>query len=165
MDGGKHPKLRIGPAGPKGMGVFAEERIPPGTVIWDYIGEEQHVKSIPPDLLPYCFQVDYDVYIVPPTGSVGWYINHSCDPNCVIEGRTKIVSCRVIDVGEEATFDYSTDTGWDGFEMECLCGSRNCRKVITSFLRTDKRVRERYGKHVAPFLLSAETLHRRKPSV
>ena len=60
-------------------------------------------------------------------------MNHSCEPNCVIMGRTRIVALRRIEAGEEVTFDYSTNVGWDGFSMRCRCGTKGCRKVVRSY--------------------------------
>lgn len=57
------------------------------------------------------------------------YINHSCSPNLGIKGKVSFVALRDIESGEQLTFDYSIseDSLW---EMECLCGSENCRQVI-----------------------------------
>ena len=137
----------------KGVGVFAGEEIAEGRLVFDYSGKEQNVAEIPSDFLPYAFQVDYDTYIVPPRGSVGWYINHSCNPNCVIDGRTRLVAARTIRTGEEVTVDYSTDTGWDGFEMVCSCREPGCRGTVKSYRNLDEETKKRYGRRIAPFLL------------
>jgi uncharacterized protein len=145
--------LRIGDAGKKGRGVFAAKRIEAGEEIWDYAGKEESIHDIPEDLWRYCFQVDYDTYVVPERGSVGWYINHSCEPNCVILGRTRVVALRRIEPGEEVTFDYSTNVGWDGFSMECACGAKGCRKVVKSYSHLPEALKGRYGACVSGFLL------------
>jgi uncharacterized protein len=146
-------KLRIAEAGPKGKGVFATARIDPGELVWDYEGMEQWISEIPEELWQFAFQVDYDRYIVPERESVGWYLNHSCAPNCVILGKTRIVALSTIEPGEEVTFDYSTNVGWDGFTMECRCGARGCRKVIRSYRYLSPELRGRYGACVSRFLL------------
>jgi len=145
--------LRIGDAGAKGKGVFAAKRIEPGELVWDYAGEERWIKEIPKNVWRYCFQVDYDKYVVPKKGSAGWFMNHSCEPNCVIMGRTRIVALRRIDTGEEVTFDYSTNVGWDGFSMRCTCGAKACRKVVRSYAFLPEDLRGRYGACVSAFLL------------
>ena len=145
--------LKIGDAGPKGKGVFAARRIEPGELVWDYAGEEKWIKDIPEELWQHCFQVDYDRYVVPEEGSPGWFMNHSCQPNCVIIGRTRIVSLRRIEEGEEVTFDYSTNVGWDGFSMRCQCGSKECRGTITSYSLLPEAFKGRYGACVSSFLL------------
>ena len=145
--------LRVGGAGAKGRGVFAARRIELGDLVWDYAGEERWIKEIPKRLWRYCFQVDYDRYVVPEKGSAGWFMNHSCEPNCVIMGRTRIVALRRIEAGEEVTFDYSTNVGWDGFSMRCKCGTKGCRKVVRSYAFLPDELKGHYGACVSAFLL------------
>ncbi len=149
--------LRVGDAGAKGKGVFAARRIEPAEMVWDYSGEERWVKDIPSELWEYCFQVDYDRYVLPEKGSAGWFMNHSCEPNCVIMGRTKVVALRRIEPGEEVTFDYSTNVGWEGFSMECKCGTERCRKVVRSYAFLPEELKGRYGACVSAFLLRPST--------
>ncbi|MDA4122035.1 MAG: hypothetical protein OK456_02505, partial [Thaumarchaeota archaeon] len=85
-------QLVIKEAGAKGKGVFAEGTIQPGDLVVDYEGKEQWIWDIPEEFWQYTFQVDYDRYILPPKGSFGWYLNHSCRPNCVILGRTRVIA-------------------------------------------------------------------------
>lgn len=145
--------LRIERAGAKGRGVFASRRIEPGELVWDYAGTERWIKDIPKTLWRYCFQVDYDRYVVPPKGSPGWFMNHSCQPNCVVMGRTRIVALRRIEPGEEVSFDYSTNVGWEGFSMRCKCGEGDCRKVVRSYGSLPEELKGRYGACVSAFLL------------
>jgi hypothetical protein len=151
--GNANQMLGIGEAGKKGKGVFALRRVEPGELVLDYAGEEKWIKDIQPELWQYCFQVDYDTYVVPERDSPGWFMNHSCEPNCVIKGRTRVVALRRIEPGDEVTFDYSTNVGWDGFSMECKCGSRTCRKVVRSYRFLPEELKGRYGACVSSFLL------------
>ena len=145
--------LRIGDAGPKGKGVFAARRVELGEAVWDYAGEERWIREIPRKLWRYCFQVDYDRYVVPEEGSAGWFMNHSCEPNCVIMGRTRVVALRRIEAGREVTFDYSTNVGWAGFAMRCKCGAKGCRKVVRSYAFLPAELKGHYGACVSAFLL------------
>ena len=145
--------LRIGGAGPKGKGVFAARRIELGELVWDYSGDEKWIGDIPKRVWRYCFQVDYDKYVVPENGSAGWFMNHSCEPNCLIMGRTRLVALRRIEAGEEVTFDYSTNVGWAGFAMRCRCGSRACRNVVRSYAFLPAELKGHYGACVSAFLL------------
>jgi SET domain-containing protein len=145
--------LRIGEAGTKGNGIFAARRIEPAELVWDYSGDEKWINDIPSELWRYCFQVDYDRYVVPEEGSPGWFMNHSCEPNCVIMGRTKVVALSRIEPGEELTFDYSTNVGWEGFSMECSCGAKGCRKTVGSYGFLPDELKGRYGACVSAFLL------------
>jgi uncharacterized protein len=148
-------KLKIGDAGAKGNGVFSEDVIQPGDLVIDYEGKEQWIWDIPEDLWQFTFQVDYDRYILPEKESPGWYLNHSCEPNCVILGRTRIVALNRIDAGEELTIDYSTNVGWDGFAMECRCGAPTCRRIVRSYRYLNQGLRMRYGACVSRFLLAS----------
>jgi SET domain-containing protein len=58
------------------------------------------------------------------------FSNHSCEPNIGVQGQIVVVALREIEAGEELTHDWAT-TDDDDYEMECKCGSANCRKVIT----------------------------------
>ena len=145
--------MRIGDAAGKGIGVYAERRIEPGELVWDYAGEEKWIKDIQPQLWQYCFQVDYDRYVLPKKKSAGWYLNHSCEPNCVIMGRTKIVALRRIEPGEEVAFDYSTNVGWEGFSMDCKCGKKSCRKIVRSYSFLSDETKGHYGACVSGYLL------------
>ncbi len=146
-------QLVIKEAGAKGKGVFAQVTIQPGDLVVDYEGKEQWIWEIPEELWQYTFQVDYDRYILPERDSPGWYLNHSCEPNCVILGRTKVVALNKIEAGDEVTIDYSTNVGWDGFAMECRCGSFSCRRVVRSYRYLDRGLKLRYGACVSRFLL------------
>jgi hypothetical protein len=53
------------------------------------------------------------------------------------------VALRDIDAGEELTHDWAT-TDDDTYEMECNCGSENCRKVISGQDWRRKDLQEKY---------------------
>lgn len=61
-------------------------------------------------------------------------VNHSCDPNCRIDGFNKLVARRDISAGEELTIDYGTVSIGNGSTIidSCRCGSENCRHTIRS---------------------------------
>ena len=142
---------RIGDCGPRGEGVFATRGIPASTKVATFRGTPRWIWDIPEYLWPHTFQVGYDRYVLPRRNSVGWLINHSCNPNCIISGMS-IVTKRKIRRGEELTFDYSSDVDWPGFRMACRCGSPNCRGVIRAYRFLPKKLKLRYGRHVAPFI-------------
>lgn len=144
--------VRVGDAGPRGRGLFAKGDIPPSTRVASFSGAPRWVWDIPEQYWPYTVQVDYDRYVLPRRSSRARYINHSCEPNCAVSGRS-IVTLRRITRGEELTFDYSSDVDWPGFRMACKCGSSECRKVIRAYRFLPKRLKLRYGRNVAEFIL------------
>jgi len=56
-------------------------------------------------------------------------VNHSCVPNCGMQGNFKIVAMRDIKSGEEITIDYAMVENSD-YELECSCGSKTCRAAV-----------------------------------
>jgi uncharacterized protein len=145
--------FKVGDSGTRGKGAFATRSIPASTVVATFRGKPKWIWEIPKDIWPYAFQVDYDRYTVSRRNSVGWLINHSCDPNCLITGRS-VVTSRKIQKGDELTFDYSTDVDWPGYNMECHCGSLRCRGFIRAYRFLSKDLKAKYGRHVAPFILN-----------
>ena len=142
---------RIGDAGPKGKGIFANRFIPASMVVASYSSKPRWIWDIPQNLWPYTFQVGYDLYKTPRRNSAGWLINHSCDPNCVVSGDS-IIAERGIREGEELTFDYSTDVDWEGFSMKCRCGTPICRGTVRAYRYLPARLKIRYGERVAAFI-------------
>lgn len=80
------------------------------------------------------------------------YVNHSCDPNCGIKGRTILVAMKPIKQGEEVTFDYAM-TEYSCSGLQCLCGAKNCRGKITGFDKLPDDFRERYKGFISDYLL------------
>jgi uncharacterized protein len=56
--------------------------------------------------------------------------------------------------GDELMNDYATSTMEPDFAMECFCGSLLCRGVITGDDWRRPELRERYGQHWIPALLT-----------
>ena len=87
-------------------------------------------------------------------GGPSRFINHSCDPNCVVYVVSKdknnpmlyeiaFFAYRDIEAGEELTFNYrdhegdedpenreGTDEAVEEDSIPCLCGAYNCRKWL-----------------------------------
>ncbi len=128
--------------------MFASRAIARGEWIVEYTGErltdaECEARSVDwvPDE-PYhtlFFEVSANLVI---DGGVGGnesrFINHSCEPNCVVaieHERVHLHAARDIAAGEELTFDYAYD--WEAHyppqmveSHRCACGARRCRRTI-----------------------------------
>jgi hypothetical protein len=61
------------------------------------------------------------------------YLNHSCDPNARIVGRT-VVALRAIRSGEQITFDYTTTEASMAEPFHCHCGAGNCLGLVRGFI-------------------------------
>jgi hypothetical protein len=57
--------------------------------------------------------------------------------------------------GDEVTYDYSTADLDHDFEMECSCGSPNCRGTISNRDYLDPEWQRRYGSNLPPHMLAA----------
>jgi SET domain-containing protein len=110
-----------------GLGMFATQRIPRNTRIFEYTGnlipneEVERWKGKPRYLydLNKRFTLDGS-----PRSNIGRYANHSCRPNAkdyIHHGRVYVKSLRAIEPGEEITYDYGK-AYFDEF-----IGRDNCR--------------------------------------
>jgi len=134
-------KIRVSKSKIAGTGIYAEEKIKRHDFIGFFKGEIKNKVNTNakdsdghPDWLG--FKKNYWIDPLPPY----LYINHSCEPNCGIAGTKKIYAIKDIQIGEELTFDYSIseiDTNWKLHTL-CQCGSKTCRKTISSIQSLSK---------------------------
>ena len=85
------------------------------------------------------------------------FFNHSCSPNSGFSGQIFLVAMRDIGKGEEITFDYAMVVSESVgskivFEMDCRCGSENCRKKITENDWKKPGLRKKYGNYFSQYL-------------
>lgn len=95
----------------------------------------------------HCLQVGERVYLGPDGGHHD-FINHSCEPNTGFLNfgleELGLVALRLIREGEELTWDYSTSMDDESWEIDCLCGSSDCRKRIRDFKFLPPELQEKY---------------------
>ena len=78
------------------------------------------------------------------------YLNHSCAPNCWIDGRT-LRALRRIEADEQLTFDYNT-TEWSmDAPFECACGACS-GAAIRGYAHLTSAERAQREPHVAAHL-------------
>lgn len=146
------PKVKKGFSRIGGEGLFAADDISAGETVIDYTDHVgQYVssdkwKQVLANGLDYDIQVGDDLFLV--AGDSGEvedadFLNHSCDPNCGVKDKVKIVALKGIGKGEEITFDYAMSESYD-YKMYCHCGRTNCRKIITG---ADWRLKELQDKY------------------
>jgi uncharacterized protein len=142
-------KIYFGKSGIHGNGIFARKNIGKCETVFIAKGKMQKLNLDTKDLAmsnPDMIGVEKNVWLDP---SLLWgaFINHSCKPNTGIKGKVTFVALKNIKKDEEITFDYSIseDSLW---EMECNCGSKNCRRVIKSI----KFLPEKKFKEYLPFI-------------
>lgn len=137
-------KIKVDKSKKLGIGTFVVKPIKKGELVIVQGGQMISSAEFDSDKFKpiwyHAFQVEREVYICPfnldrDTFDGVFNVNHSCNPTCGFKGQVTMVSLRDLEPGEEITFDYAmTDVesegeGWE--DMECLCGSKDCRKKIT----------------------------------
>lgn len=134
-----------------GLGVVSDSLINEGETILKFGGKYYTYSELP---APYnsvddhYMQINKDLYIGP-SGEIDDYLNHSCDPNSAVKINGKDVllfAIKKIEPGEEITWDYSTTMDEDDWELDCECGTSNCRKKIKDFKYLPSELQEKYFK-------------------
>jgi SET domain-containing protein len=128
-----------------GRGVFAAKAFRKGDRIIEYTGRRILWSSVPRELddpRMYFFAIGDGKWVIDPSvdGNEAQWINHSCDPNCVIrerKGRIFIDALRNIRATEELFYDYNLETDADvprtkeiEDECPCRCHSPRCRGTL-----------------------------------
>lgn len=145
-----NPKVRLKRTRNRGQGVFALRRIHKGEVIGVFDGRVFDTKydGWTEDQLNHVIQISPNQWR--DSNGIARYLNHSCDPNCGVRGRFKIVTMRNIEPGEELTWDYEmTEMNNFGWRMSCRCNTDMCRGTIGHYRNMPKDVRERYGSYIS----------------
>ncbi len=146
-----------------GFGLYATRNIRAGEVVAR--DEEQPCSMVTPQYVArhwrgfkrdwfehYAWPLADGLHAIWSANAAEWRpINHSCDPNCWLEGLD-MVARRDIAAGEELCLDYATFCGPGMKPFECLCTSPLCRITVrgTDYLLPE--LRERYGDHVSPYV-------------
>ena len=143
-----------------GFGAFAQADIPADTTIVIYGGVVltlSDFESLSTEMQNYPYQIEDEIFLGPANESdigIGERLNHSCDPNAGFRGPIHIVALRDIKAGDQVTIDYATcvSSELEAFRMECACGSRACRGVITGEDWMLPEVQARLLPHFQPYL-------------
>lgn len=126
----------------RGWGLLADENIKAGQFIIEYCGEVITSEEAKSRSQTYEAQGLRDAYIISlnanyfidatKKGSLGRFINHSCQPNCetrkwTVSGETRvgIFATKDISAGTELAYDYNFEW-YGGVNVRCLCGAPNC---------------------------------------
>ena len=109
-------------------------------------------------------QIGIDTHIV--ELGVLAYMNHSCQPNCIIDTtHLKVVAIRDIPAGEQLSFFYPS-TEW---EMDrpfiCLCGSSQCVRLVAGarYLSIDTLGRYFINQHIRELAIAELNQAQRVP--
>ena len=134
----------------QGFGLFAKKTIPKGTRIFEYAGKRVLKENLMADLVAGLTTLRYVMNLTETTvidaereGNDARFINHSCEPNCIIyffANTPYIYALQEIPIGDELSFDYQMGTTNPESLTEqqkrdilpCNCGSKNCRGTLLS---------------------------------
>ncbi|GAA5869520.1 hypothetical protein JCM8547_001513 [Rhodosporidiobolus lusitaniae] len=149
----QYAKIDIVKTEKKGFGVRALEDMAADTFVYEYIGEvigptpfARKMKEYANEGIKhfYFMALDREVFIdATKKGGKGRFLNHSCNPNCVVakwtvgkKMRMGIFTKRAIQKDEELTFNYNVDR-YGHVAQECFCGEPNCVGFIGGKTQTD----------------------------
>jgi SET domain-containing protein len=157
-----NPKLHVKKTVNCGLGTYAKEDIQKGEkvlVLSGYVMRLQDEAKLPGTLSDNGLQISEDFSLcVSKEEELGGinYFNHSCSPNVGINGQIFLVAMKKIKAGEEAVFDYAMtlcqSKNVEPYHMDCLCGKRNCRKVITDSDWEKPELQEKYDGYFQYFI-------------
>ena len=151
-----NPKIKTKKTKEFGEGNFAAKGIKKGetlSIFGGYVLSRTQEDNLPCELRDYAIQISENHVI----GVVNkhqiddsCFFNHSCDPNTGIKGQIFLVAMRNIGIGEQVTFDYgmvlhNAKGVKKQYRLKCLCGSKNCRGVITTNDWKKKELQKKYN--------------------
>ncbi len=141
--------LRILKTRNKGFGVFTNRNFSKGEVV--VYGKMVEILS---ERTIHSFQIDDKTHVQ--LDMISRTINHSCEPNTGIRNNIfqayDFIALRNIKKGEEITWDYETTEYISISVKNCLCGSRNCRRVLRGFKYRADELLKKYGIYIADYL-------------
>jgi len=145
----KSEKILIVKNTKNGRGVFANRDFKKGEIIFEFHGNFCTYEELP---TPYNEVEDHYVQIgenlyMGPSGDIDDFFNHSCDPNSGLKINDKkvfLIAIKDIKKDNEITYDYSTTMDEDDWEMDCNCGSKNCRGRIRDFKYLPPDIQKKY---------------------
>jgi hypothetical protein len=119
--------------------LVATSFLPKGVVIQKLEGPITSWNLVSEQEICYAILIGYNNWMIIQTDAR--YINHSCDPNCVIDNELRLVTVRRVKEGEELTISYNIvyegeDPGfWDPrWSFKCCCGAKNCQGIIDKYI-------------------------------
>ncbi len=157
------PKLEVRQSSIDLRGVFANAAITKNERVAVFGGEIMpidEIEDLPEEFQEYTMQIEERFVIGNRRHDKAEdtdFFNHSCEPNCGFKGQIFLVAMRNIKKGEEITFDYAMVVSESKeskvvFSMECLCGTKSCRKSITENDWKLPELRRKYNGYFSQYL-------------
>lgn len=137
-----------------GGGIYSKKNISKGTLLaifGGYIMTTKEEAKLPISIRDLAHQIHENFVlgvINPKMVQDTDMFNHSCNPNAGFNGQIFLVAMKNIDKGQQVTFDYAMvlhkSKGVKTYKMKCLCGLKNCRKIITDNDWKDLNLQKKY---------------------
>lgn len=122
--------------------LVSTKYLPSGTIVQKFKGKISSLDKIPESEIRYSILISKGNWMIIETNSK--YINHSCNPNCIIDENLQVRTIREVNKGEELTICYNIvyeneDPGfWDPrWTFKCQCKSENCQGMIDKYISLD----------------------------
>lgn len=116
-----------------GLGLYAEQDIPKGACIIEYVGREISKEEQYTSNSRYLFEVNSRKTLDgTDRKNTARYINHSCVPNCepeIHKARVFIFARKNIQAGEELAYDYGKEYFNDYLKDVCSCPKCTAKRV------------------------------------
>lgn len=149
-------KVEIRKSGISKMGMFAKTDIKKGEIVYIKGGHiitrnELYSSATINSYLPISDEFYLGALSDVEEEGIKLYNNHSCDPNCGMNGEITFVAIKDIEENEELTIDYAFIDNED-YSFECNCGSKRCRHIITGYDWKIKSLQDRYYNYFAKYL-------------
>jgi hypothetical protein len=141
----------------KGWGLNLTKDLEANDLVIEYVGEiidetkmearlEAHRKCYPKDANMYVMELSHNAFIDGRLkGNVARYINHSCEPNCILKRwdvggylRIGIMALDDIPAGTELSYDYQFSTE-EVSRFKCMCGTKRCRGTLAGKVSIEAR--------------------------
>lgn len=140
-----------------GYGVFADKDIKKNEVLFVMGGyilsieDENKLKGIVADK-PIEISENFSIGPRKPSDIAKMpqhYVNHSCNPNAGFDGQIFMVSMKKIQKGQEILYDYAMIMHPNAksnsyFSFDCLCGSKNCRRIVGEKDWMNQKLQKKY---------------------
>ena len=137
--------LEVFDAHKKGKGLKVTQGCAKGDLVTEYVGRAINKAFLPrlfnryqQERKLYIMALDKDICLdARAKGGLARYINHSCEPNCIVERwkvrgiiRAAVMALQDIPAGTELSFDYQWDRKRGRAPTKCHCGAKTCRGTL-----------------------------------
>ena len=143
-----------------GKGLFAKQNIQQDEIVvvkGGYVMPREEWLKIEPHVgLAAEIQLSDELVIAPKSSEelegCMMALNHSCKPNVGVRGEITYVAMRDVQPDEQLFLDYAMIDDLEGEEMNCNCGSNECRQVVTGKDWEKENLQTKYKGYFASFI-------------